>query len=102
LNSRAKFDALSVAHDLALHPPSQNHPRGYSIWEGSESQKQLKKDVDEQKHLVYKPKVLRKTFNEYKKFPLDVFHNHIYQEEGLGPARSALRRMVYNHFVKFD
>ena len=42
----------------------------------------LKKDVAEQKHLVYKPKVLRESFDEYKKFPLDVFRDHIYQEEG--------------------
>jgi hypothetical protein len=50
--------------------------------EGSEAQKQLKKDVDEQKHLVYKPKLLCETFDEYKKFLLDVFCDHIYQVEG--------------------
>jgi hypothetical protein len=82
LKGRSEFDAVSVAHDLALHPPVPNHPRGYPRWEGSEAQKQLKKDVDEQKHLVYKPKVLRETFDEYKKFPLDVFRDHIYQAEG--------------------
>jgi hypothetical protein len=66
---------------LALHPPPLNHPTGCPRREGSESQKQLKKDVDNQKHLVYKPKELHETFDEHMQFPFDVFCEHIYQEE---------------------
>jgi hypothetical protein len=50
-------------------------------WDGSAAQIQLGKDMDERLHTTMKPSQLHASNEEYKKFPLQVFWKHIYQEE---------------------
>ena len=46
----------------------------------SEAKKLLKQDIDDGKHLQFKPSDFHATREEYKTFSLKVFQNHIYQE----------------------
>lgn len=75
--AKASSDELAFVHDRKLYPIDQEKLR----WPGSEAEKALRVDVKAGKHKTSKPKELRQTNDEYKKWPLDRFRNHIYQEQ---------------------
>jgi hypothetical protein len=79
--SFATFDTAAMAHDRLLFPvPTHNH-RGEPWWPGSEAQRLLALDVDDNKHITMKPRQLYNTRAEYyDNYPLQVFRDHIYQE----------------------
>ena len=53
-----------------------------NAWEGSEAERFLRQDMDENKHKTIKPKALWKSQKVYcENYPLDVFRRHIDQEE---------------------
>ena len=66
------FKANNIAHAVTAH--------GYPEWEGSDAQKQLKKDIDDGYHDLLEPKELWLFREVYDDFPLVVFKDHIYQE----------------------
>jgi len=74
------FDA-----DRKIYPrPTQNH-RGEPFWPDSNTFKFLKKQIDEEKHLIMEPKEMYaemrdKTDCAEENIPLDVYRKHIYQE----------------------
>ena len=49
-------------------------------WHVSEAKKILKRDINDGKHLQFKPLDFHVTREEYKTFSLKVFRNRIYQE----------------------
>jgi hypothetical protein len=78
---RAGTDVDALAHDRILFPKATHNHRGEPRWEGSEAERLLKLDVDDQKHKTVKPIELYKSRPEYyEHYPLEIFRNHIYQE----------------------
>jgi len=77
-NKRAESDAAAFAHDEALNlrTNSKPHPR----WQGSEADRRLKLDIDNEVHLEMPPRQLRATRSEFMEHPLDVLRSHIQQE----------------------
>ena len=78
--SRVASDKASLEQDRTTHPKPATNYCGEPEWDGSEAQKQLGKDIDEGKQTTMKPMLLYMSHNEYKKFSLEVFRKHIYQE----------------------
>ena len=54
--------------------------KGTHQWDGSAAQKQLKHDIDNGKHLTMTNKELRLTSEDYKRWTLPVFSDHVKQE----------------------
>lgn len=79
--SYADADEVAVANDKRNHPTKATTPYGYPRWRHSEAEKQLKEDVDKGDHKKMKPENYRLSNDEFKKFPLKTFRDHIYQEE---------------------
>lgn len=75
----ADLGSQALANDLRLHPPA-NDPRGYPIFGGSEAERLLKQDMDNDLHKQFKPRELHVQREEYQAWPLEVFRNHIHQE----------------------
>ena len=80
LRHLAHVDDQALAHDLAI-PGLRKNSRGYPNWQDSEAERLLKKDIDDGLDLVMQPKELHSKRPEYAVYPLDVFRNHIYQEQ---------------------
>ena len=76
----ADRDEANLAFDRAIRPRPTVTPFGYPIWHGSEAEKQLKADIDNNKHKQATPMAMRAENDEYKKFPNEVFRDHIHQE----------------------
>jgi hypothetical protein len=77
---RSAEDKEAFDHDCGNHPKATHDHRGVPRWEGSEAEKQLRKDVKDGKDTTCTPKELWEMSNEYQKYPLFVFRGHIYQE----------------------
>jgi hypothetical protein len=78
--NNAASDSAALAHDRRAYPkPTHNH-RGELRWEGSEAERLLRLDIDDEKHSRMKPAMLHVTRGEYKEYPLVVFRGHIDQE----------------------
>jgi len=77
----AEQDRKAVIEDLKNHPPPPANIRGELRWEGSDAQRLLKQDVDEDRHKDLSPSGLRETRPEYKLFTRKVFTKHIDQEK---------------------
>jgi len=72
------LEAFNIARQN--HPaPEQNHC-GEPQWNGSEAQRLLKKDIDNNLHQTYWPGHLHASKPAYQEFSLDTFRDHIYQE----------------------
>ena len=84
LKDKASVNNAAVIHDRKLCPPVINSRvtavLPYPRWDGSESQRLLKLDVNDGMHKRMVPCKLRDTRNEYRFFPLDVLGKHIHQE----------------------
>lgn len=81
-NNCAASDSTAFAHDRQLYPKAANNHRGEPRWEGSETERLLRLDMDESKHKTMKPQQLYQSRKEYyDNYPLTVFREHIYQEE---------------------
>ena len=74
-------DAMSLMHDKLLHVGA-GRDKPYPRWQGSAAERLLKLDIDRGLHKRLLPHELRahKDRAEYRKFPLKVFRDHIYQE----------------------
>ena len=84
LKDKASVNNAAVIHDRKLCPPVINSRvtavLPYPRWDGSESQRLLKLDVNDGMHKRMVPCKLRDTRDEYRFFPLDVLGKHIHQE----------------------
>ena len=84
---------------LAFQRAKQNHPtpalnsRGEPQWNGSEAQRLLKALVATGGHEGIAPKQLWQSSEEYQKYSLTSFRDHIYQEERLLKFRNYLEML---------
>ena len=76
----AQEDARALAHDRKLFPTPEVNHAGEPRWEGSESQRLLRLDVKEGKHLTMKPEGFYVSRPEYQIYSASVIRSHIYQE----------------------
>ena len=78
-----EFDKANIKRDQLLHPASAMNKRGDKRYQGSEAEKQLKKDVKDGKSIGVVPKVLFASNPIYKESGLTLkqFRSHKYQEE---------------------
>jgi hypothetical protein len=75
-------DSTALANDRRIHPKKALNHRGEPRWEGSEAERLLRLDMDEEKHRTLKPRELYMTRQQYHdNYPLKVFRGHIDQEE---------------------
>jgi len=78
---RAEADKEVFAIFIKNDPKHQEAVNGsYPEWEGSDAQKQLKKDMAVGKHKEMLPEQLHNSSRNYDLFPLKVFRDHICQE----------------------
>jgi len=80
-NNRSASDSAALAHDRLIHPVAAHNHRGEPRWEGSEAQRLLKVDMDNDMHKLMVPEALHHTRQVYMDYPLVVFRKHIEQEE---------------------
>ncbi len=84
---------------VAFQRAKQNHPtpalnsRGEPQWNGSEAQRLLKELVASGGHEGIAPKELWQSSDEYQKYTLQSFRDHIYQEERLLKFRNYLEML---------
>jgi hypothetical protein len=95
-NEEQKFstaDAKGLARDRLLHPTAPCNQRGIPRWEGSDAQKFLKADMDQQWFTTKEErKALYKSRKEYyKNFPFKIFYKHVDQEERLRKFKAYLK-----------
>ena len=78
---RALSDDKALKHDRKLFPVKTSDERGVDRWEGSGAQSWLRQDVSDGLHQTMKPRKLYDTRPSYQQFSIDVFREHIYQEQ---------------------
>jgi len=81
-NDRAARDQEAFDNFVANHPETSlfSH-HGYIQWQGSEAQKLLKEDLENNLHETMEKKDLFRSRPEYyENFPLNVFRDKVYQE----------------------
>ena len=76
----ATFANNAVANATKNHPRNELTIRGYPFWDTSQARLLLMNDINNGLTTTMKPRELWETRKEYKEFPLDVFRQHIYQE----------------------
>lgn len=75
------LEAYTVAKQN--HPTPEFNARGEPQWNGSEAQRQLKAMVANGEHVGEQPKALWAANDEFRKYSLKSFRDHIYQEQRL-------------------
>ena len=89
---RMQADCEAYGHDRSLLSALRNLEDGDQRciqWVESEAKTLLKRDIDDNKHLLLKPCDLYATREEYQAFTLKVFRKHIYQELDTRSKRAA-------------
>ena len=74
-------DLESFAKDCHNFPENEVTDRGEPFWYRSPAKKALAEDVKSGLAYTLKPQVLRETNEEYKKFTLKTFRQHVHQEK---------------------
>jgi hypothetical protein len=77
------FDDNTVRHEAAKFPRKEVTSKGLPFYDTSEARKALVADVSSGKAELYQghPRDLRKTNNEYAKFPPIIFAKHVHREK---------------------
>jgi hypothetical protein len=80
--SRNAFDEEACIHDRKLYPVVTHtcNLQGLLRWGGSRADKLLRQDITDGRHHNMAPKDLYNLREEYQKFTLDRFREHIHQE----------------------
>jgi hypothetical protein len=73
--SKADEDMNALFHDMHLLPKKENT----SVWHGSEAEKLLKQDIDEERNKGISTRDFWLTREEYKEFPSKKFIKHVHQ-----------------------
>jgi len=78
---RAEADRQLIEHDLGLHHPAPFDGRGHPRWCGSEAERLLVQDIEDEVHKTMKPADLVRSRPEYAPWLqlTDVFRDHIHQ-----------------------
>jgi len=82
-DNRAEIDKKAFDNFRKNHPRPLEDQNGTPLWDGSKAQRMLKQDMQEGKHKVGAPRELWISQPEYQVYELQVFRDHIYQEERL-------------------
>jgi len=77
---RAEQDLQSFKIAKQNHPPPPRNHRDEPHWSGSEAQRLLKEDMDNNMHFNLKPEHLWESRPEYGEFYLSTFRDHLWQE----------------------
>ena len=77
LRRRAIIDDCSLFHDRILHPIDTTDPKR---WDGTEAQRLLKQDIEDDFHKHFTPKELWLSRKEYQVFDIEIFQPHVNQE----------------------
>jgi hypothetical protein len=80
---RCKDDLGAYIAAKTNHPTPEFNSRGEPQWNGSEAQKQLKELVAKDEHIGVQPKALWEGNEHFRKYTLNSFRDHIYQEKRL-------------------
>lgn len=80
---RSEEDLAAYTVAKLNHPTPELNGRGEPKWNGSEAQKQLKELIAKQEHVGKEPRELWTNNNEFQKYGLKSFRDHIYQEQRL-------------------
>ena len=73
-------DTTLLLSDLNLHTVEQgNRLTVYPRWSGSVAEAELKKDIEDKLHEVFKPKDLWMRRISFQAYPLDIFRKHYFQ-----------------------
>ena len=75
--ARALEEMDMLQMDLGIYTLAKDKDE---LWDGSEAQRLLKEDVENNRHIGIKPKALRLTRIQYQKFELKQFRDHLTQE----------------------
>jgi len=78
--ARAFKDAVNVAADKQRHAAAAA-ASGVKIWAGSEAERLLKDDIDNDRHVGMEPRQLKDTRPEYHQWSLKEFRDHVEQEK---------------------
>lgn len=76
--ARADSDLVGYFNDMKIHTLAKDIEQE---WHGSEAERLLRDDVEKNRHQGKKPRELRETREEYKKFDLETFRLHFFQEK---------------------
>jgi hypothetical protein len=79
-NNRNASDEEAFVHDRNLFPIMTRNGQGLLRWGGSNSEKLLRQDINDGRNRTMTPKQLHNSREEYQKFALDRFREHIHQE----------------------
>ncbi len=78
---RVNFDRQAIDHDRRLYPAAAITQQGFPRWPGSEAQRLMKQDVDNEVYWNITPKQLYDSRPEYyRDFELTQIREHLYQE----------------------
>ena len=80
---RAEADKEAHENFRQIHPVKELDHRGLPRWEGSRAQELLREDMDDEAHNEHYPRDLRNTREECAVCPLEIFRDHICQEQRL-------------------
>ena len=83
-----EFEEAALIQDRQRFPKTEMTYWNYIMYDTAEAKPLLRTDIQNKKHTTMKPAQLHQTKDAYKKFPLDVFRKHIYQEEYAQLGRS--------------
>lgn len=77
---RATADGTALQEFRRVDPVTTENSEGKPRWEGSDAEKQLKKDIDKNCHTLLDPEELCLCRDVHQVFELQAFRNHIHQE----------------------
>ena len=89
-DKRADLDQKAFDNFRKLHPRPMVDHNGIELWDGSEAQRLLKEDMANGKHKEGDPSDLWASKKEYQVYELQVFRDHIYQEQRLWKLQNFL------------
>ena len=100
--SRAIADQEAYDNFRRNHPRPTHNARGEPIWDGSQAQALLKEDMADGLHVGKEPKQVWLSRPEFQEFLLDVFRDHIYQEQRLWKLENFLKAKADKQKKKQD
>ena len=74
-------DNAALQHDRLLYPTATHDLVGRPWWEGSDAERLLAEDMENELHKAWKPKKMWLSRSEYTVFELKRFRDHIYQAQ---------------------
>ena len=77
--NRAEEDLQAFMIAKSNHPPPPRNHKNEPQWNGSAAQEWLKVDMENDRHINTRPEQLWESRDEYQKFYLSTFRDHIHQ-----------------------